>query len=84
MLFFNLRPDGLPALAAFAAKGRGGRMTSWILEIKCIFLRIIDNPYLIVFNAVFSAYEMALASISRTKLTYLVQTKKMGPRKPCS
>ena len=33
---------------------------------------------MIVFNAVFSAYEMALASISRTKLTYLVQTKIPG------
>jgi len=33
---------------------------------------------MIVLNAVFSAYEMALASISRTKLTYLVQTKING------
>ncbi|MBF0571107.1 MAG: HlyC/CorC family transporter [Candidatus Omnitrophica bacterium] len=33
---------------------------------------------MISLNAVFSAYEMALASISRTKLTYLVQTKKKG------
>ena len=33
---------------------------------------------MIIFNAVFSAYEMALASISRTKLTYLVQTKVSG------
>src|SRR5271157_797972 len=33
---------------------------------------------MVAFNAVFAAYEMALASISRTKLTYLVQTKKKG------
>ena len=33
---------------------------------------------MISLNAVFSAYEMALASISRTKLTYLVQTKVSG------
>jgi len=33
---------------------------------------------MIILNAVFSAYEMALASISRTKLTYLVQTKTSG------
>jgi len=33
---------------------------------------------MIILNAVFSAYEMALASISRTKLTYLVQTKVNG------
>src|ERR1039458_8309698 len=33
---------------------------------------------MIVLNAVFSAFEMALASISRTKLTYLVQTKISG------
>ena len=33
---------------------------------------------MIIFNAIFSAFEMALASISRTKLTYLVQTKKDG------
>jgi len=33
---------------------------------------------MIIFNAVFSAYEMALASISRTKLTYLVHTKVPG------
>jgi len=33
---------------------------------------------MIILNAVFSAYEMALASISRTKLTYLVQTKVSG------
>ena len=33
---------------------------------------------MIIFNAVFSAYEMALASISRTRLTYLVQTKIKG------
>src|SRR5271168_4137685 len=33
---------------------------------------------MIILNAVFSAYEMALASISRTKLTYLVETKKNG------
>lgn len=33
---------------------------------------------MIIFNAVFSAFEMALASISRTKLTYLVQTKANG------
>src|SRR5580698_4837102 len=33
---------------------------------------------MITFNAVFAAYEMALASISRTKLTYLVETKKKG------
>ncbi len=33
---------------------------------------------MILANAVFAAYEMALASISRTRLTYLVQTKKKG------
>ena len=33
---------------------------------------------MIILNAFFSAYEMALASISRTKLTYLVQTKVNG------
>jgi putative hemolysin len=33
---------------------------------------------MIVINAIFTAYEMALASISRTKLTYLVQTKING------
>jgi len=33
---------------------------------------------MIILNAVFSAYEMALASISRTKLTYLVETKVTG------
>jgi len=33
---------------------------------------------MIIFNAVFSAYEMALASISRTRLAYLVQTKVNG------
>ncbi len=33
---------------------------------------------MIILNAVFAAYEMALASITRTKLTYLVQTKKKG------
>ena len=33
---------------------------------------------MIVLNAVFAAYEMALASVSRIKLTYLVQTKKSG------
>ena len=33
---------------------------------------------MIILNAIFAAYEMALASITRTKLTYLVQTKKKG------
>ncbi len=33
---------------------------------------------MIIFNAVFAAYEMALASISQTRLSYLVQTKKKG------
>src|ERR1017187_4380194 len=33
---------------------------------------------MIILNGVFSAFEMALASISRTKLTYLVHTKKSG------
>lgn len=33
---------------------------------------------MIILNAVFAAYEMALASITRTKLTYLVQIKKPG------
>src|SRR5580698_2457663 len=33
---------------------------------------------MVALNAVFSAYEMALASISRIKLTYLVETKKKG------
>ena len=33
---------------------------------------------MIILNAVFSAYEMALASISRTKLAYLVQIKEKG------
>ncbi len=43
----------------------------FINELLIIFIMII-------FNAVFSAYEMALASISRTKLTYLVKTQKNG------
>jgi putative hemolysin len=33
---------------------------------------------MIVLNAVFAAYEMALASISRIKLLYLVETRKKG------
>jgi putative hemolysin len=33
---------------------------------------------MIILNAVFAAYEMALASISRIKLMYLVETKKKG------
>jgi len=33
---------------------------------------------MIAINAVFAAYEMALASVSRTKLTYLVNTKASG------
>src|SRR5271157_3714172 len=33
---------------------------------------------MVAFNAVFAAYEMALASISRSKLTYLVKIKKKG------
>ena len=33
---------------------------------------------MIFFNAIFAAYELALASISRTRLTYLVQIKKKG------
>jgi putative hemolysin len=33
---------------------------------------------MIILNAVFAGYEMALASISRIKLMYLVQTKKKG------
>ncbi|MDE2010486.1 MAG: HlyC/CorC family transporter [Candidatus Omnitrophica bacterium] len=33
---------------------------------------------MVMLNAVFSAFEMALASISRTRLTYLVQTKAKG------
>lgn len=33
---------------------------------------------MIVLNAIFAAYEMALASITRTKLLFLVQTKKRG------
>jgi putative hemolysin len=43
----------------------------FINELLIIFI-------MIVLNAVFSAYEMALASISRTRLTYLVKTKKSG------
>ncbi len=39
---------------------------------------IIIICVMIIFNAFFSAYEMALASISRTRLTYLVHTKKKG------
>ncbi len=39
---------------------------------------IIIIVAMIILNAVFAAYEMALASVSRTKLTYLVQTKKKG------
>jgi putative hemolysin len=34
--------------------------------------------FMIILNAVFSAYEMALATISRTKLTYLIKTNKSG------
>lgn len=34
--------------------------------------------FMIVFNAVFAAYEMALASISRTKLAYLAQAGRKG------
>ncbi|MBF0504154.1 MAG: HlyC/CorC family transporter [Candidatus Omnitrophica bacterium] len=44
---------------------------SFLYELLIILIMII-------LNAVFAAYEMALASISRTKLTYLVQTKKKG------
>ena len=33
---------------------------------------------MITLNAVFSAFEMALASISRTRLSYLVETKRSG------
>jgi len=44
---------------------------SFINELLIILL-------MIAFNAVFAAYEMALASISRTRLTYLVETKKRG------
>ena len=33
---------------------------------------------MIILNAVFAAYEMALASIARGRLTYLVQTKTKG------
>jgi CBS domain containing-hemolysin-like protein len=33
---------------------------------------------MIILNAVFAAYEMALASISRIKLMYLVETRKKG------
>ncbi len=43
-----------------------------------LYKRIADHLVMIMLNAVFSAYEMALASISRTKLTYLVQTKVSG------
>jgi len=35
---------------------------------------------MIVLNAFFSAYEMALASVSRVKLAYLVQTKHKGSK----
>jgi len=47
------------------------RSMYFINELIVIFLMII-------LNAFFSAYEMALASISRTKLTYLVHTKISG------
>ncbi len=41
-------------------------------------VRIIIILAMIILNAIFAAYEMALASITRIKLTYLVQTKKKG------
>jgi len=44
---------------------------SFVSELLLILL-------MITFNAVFSAYEMALASISRTKLMYLLECKKSG------
>lgn len=34
--------------------------------------------FMILFNAIFAAYEMALASISRSRLTYLVYLKRRG------
>ena len=43
----------------------------FINELVIIFV-------MITLNAVFAAYEMALASISRIKLMYLVETKKKG------
>jgi putative hemolysin len=43
----------------------------FINELLIIFI-------MIVLNAVFAGYEMALASISRIKLMYLVQTKRKG------
>jgi putative hemolysin len=44
---------------------------NFTVEIIVIFAMII-------FNAIFAAYEMALASITRTKLTFLVQKKRKG------
>ena len=44
----------------------------------CFIHELLIILAMIILNAVFSAYEMALASISRTKLTYLVQTKVNG------
>src|SRR5262245_58277195 len=35
---------------------------------------------MLVINGIFAAYEMALASISRTRLTALVQMKRIGAR----
>ena len=34
--------------------------------------------FMLVFNAIFAAYEMALASIPRIRLTVLVEEKKRG------
>ena len=44
----------------------------------CFLNELLIIFIMIVCNAFFSAYEMALASISRTKLTYLVQNKVSG------
>ena len=41
-------------------------------------IEILVILVMIIFNAVFAAYEMALASITRTKLTFLVQKKRKG------
>lgn len=44
---------------------------SFFSELLIIF-------FMIIFNAIFAAYEMALASISRSRLVYLVHSKRKG------
>jgi len=49
------------------------------MEIAVEFInQILIIGLMIILNAFFAAYEMALASISRSKITYLVHTKRKG------